>query len=241
MYTRYLRKLQEAKKRKIKICILGSTPELRDWAYQERMDVTVVDYNEENYKVLSSFMLHKDIQEELVISNWKSMTFNKKFDLIIGDHAVSVVQREIVGEVLASVKNALEDDGIFISKHYTRLPEDKQKSLETILENYYKEFFYYNIFFFTTDIVTSQTDPVTDYFSFGKTWEILKEFSTKGKLKKEDLELFQSLNWENMKYNLYCPLREEWENVSKKYFQTIEKEFSEDIYAEGSPIYILKK
>jgi cyclopropane fatty-acyl-phospholipid synthase-like methyltransferase len=241
LYTRYLRQLQKRKKTKIKLLILGSTPEFRDWGYLEGMDVTVVDYNEENYKVLSSFMRHKDGKEHLVLSDWKEMKFDQKFDIIIGDHAVSVLQKENVDQFLKSVAKALSRDGIFITKHYLRLKGQKQKNIQSIVSEYYKKYSNYNFFLFTTGIVTSKTDIKTDYFSFKETLKELKELYGKGKFKKEDLQIFLDLNWEHMKYDLYCPSEEDWEKRYQKLFKLVKRDFSEDIYAKEMPLYILKK
>ncbi len=241
LYTRYLRRLQKNNKGKIKVLILGSTPELRDWGYQEDLDVTVVDYNAENYKVLGTFMRHKDLHEHFVVSDWKDMAFDKKFDIIIGDHAISVVQREQVDSVLRAIANALADKGLFITKHYLRLKGQKQRALETIIAEYYKKFSNYNLFLFTTGIVTAGTDPETDYFSFSKSLHSLEELWQKGKLKKEHLEVFARLNWAQMKYDLYCPTEEDWGKRYRQYFTLHKKDYSEDIYTKDMPIYVLKR
>ncbi|MFA5051285.1 MAG: hypothetical protein WC499_04185 [Patescibacteria group bacterium] len=241
LYTRYLRLLQKKKTGKIKLLVLGSTPEFRDWGYEENLDVTVIDYNADNSKVLGSYMRHKENKEHFFELDWKNMQFSNEFDIIVGDHAISVLQKENVKKVLENISNALTDDGFFITKHYLRLKK-KERSLENILKDYYKNQSNYGIYQATsTEIVTSQTDPKTDYFNFAKALESLQQLSNQGKLKKEDLKIFYFLNWENMKFDLYAPTKSDWGNLCKKYFKIYKIDYSEDIYAKDMPIYFLKK
>jgi len=59
VYTKYLRQLRETFRRRIKILILGSTPEFRDWGYEENLIIHVVDKSEDYYNTVSREIRHK--------------------------------------------------------------------------------------------------------------------------------------------------------------------------------------
>ena len=43
VYTKYLRELQSQCGQRIKMLVLGSTPEFRDWGFEQAIDISVVD------------------------------------------------------------------------------------------------------------------------------------------------------------------------------------------------------
>ena len=240
LYTKYLRRLQKQKKEKIKLLVLGSTPEFRDWGYQESMDVTVVDYNKDNYKVLGSFMRHRNIEENFVEQDWKDMKFNDAFDIIVGDHAISVLNKNDVPLVVENIAKALHKNGFFITKHYFRF--GRMKSLVEIFKNYYDKYPNYNVFIITNNkIVQSQTDKKTDYFYFKKTFNELTRLYKNSGIKKKEYDAYKSCNWANMKFDLYIPTKAKWEKIIKPYFSVHAVEYSEDIYSGEMPIYVLKR
>ena len=61
VYTKYAHKLLEAKKRKLKLLVLGSTPEFRDWGFEENMIVTVMDCNPDYHEAIGREIRHKSI------------------------------------------------------------------------------------------------------------------------------------------------------------------------------------
>jgi len=240
LYTKYLRKLQNAKKDKIKLLVLGSTPEFRDWGFQEGLDVTVIDYNKENNGILKTFMRHQNAKENFIEESWKDMKFENEFDIIIGDHAISVLLREDLPDVLKNIARALKKDGIFITKHYLGL--GKNRTLEEIIKSYYAKFSNYHIYLIaSTEIVVSGADRKTNYFDFGKALKELKNLCDAGLLKKEDYATFEEYGWANMKFNLYVPTQGQWEKALKPHLNIHKIDYSQDIYAKEMPIYILKK
>ena len=90
VYTKYLRELQSQCGQRIKMLVLGSTPEFRDWGFEQAIDISVVDKSIEYHKCISREIRHKNIKESVYVQNWEEMTFDKQFDLIIGDLLFSI-------------------------------------------------------------------------------------------------------------------------------------------------------
>lgn len=63
IYTKYAHKLLNNSKNRLKILILGSTPEFRDWAFEENMETTIIDYSADYNKTISREIRHKSIIE----------------------------------------------------------------------------------------------------------------------------------------------------------------------------------
>lgn len=81
IYTKYLRERQaQFPHRKIKLLILGSSAEFRDWGHQENMDVTVIDCSKEYHNTIKREMKHKCCEERLIVQPWQDMTFENEFD-----------------------------------------------------------------------------------------------------------------------------------------------------------------
>ncbi len=240
VYTRYLRKLQKKKKNKVKLLILGSTPEFRDWGFREGMEVTVVDYNKDNYNVLGEYRMHKNAKECFVKSDWQTMQFNEAFDLIIGDHIIGVLSKNDVPQVLQNIARALKKSGFFITKLYVR--KEKRKSMKEIFSKYQTRFPHYNVQLMTfNDIVSSFTNPKTNIFVFSNAFKGIKQLYREKKIAKEIFNIFRKLGWERMKFNLYVPTKAALEAMFRPFFRMHKIDYVNDIQAAKIPLYILRK
>lgn len=241
LYTRYVRKLQKKTKEPIELLILGSTPEFRDWGYQEGMNVTVVDYNRENYDVLGTFLRHKRAVEHFIESDWRSLDFHNTFDLIVGDHAMGVLPEQDVPKVLENVAQALRQEGFFMTKQYLRSGK-RERTVEAILGSYKQKFSNFNIQNVTVaEIVNSCASRNHGLFDFKKALKEIEIIWKRGILSEDEYQIFENLNWANMKFNLFVPTRKQWEHMLKPFFKIYKVEHSEDIYSKKTPIYILQK
>lgn len=203
------------------------------------MDVTVVDYNAENYKVLESFTRHKNTAEKFIESDWKNMEFSNEFDIIVGDHAISVLKKEDVPDVLEKISRALNKDSLFITKQYLRF--GKIKSLEQIFKEYYKNFPNFQSRLITnTTLTRTLANKKTDYFVFKDAMKKITELYHEGKIKEKEYNSYKILNWDKMKFNLYVSTKKTWEKNIKPFFDIYSIDYSQDIYAKDMPIYILK-
>ena len=137
IYTKYLRKKQKKyPDRKIQLLILGSSAEFRDWGHQENMNVTIIDCSEEYHNTIKREMKHKHAEETLILNRWQDMSFHKEFDLIVGDLIIGNLYPNEVPPFLERIKDALMDDGYFMTKSFFRKDLEEIKSLDRIFKDY---------------------------------------------------------------------------------------------------------
>ena len=114
--------IELSEKAKIKVVILGSTPELRDMCsdfFDSKIEsITCVDATEDMYHAMSRLLKSKNTKEKFVHGNWLNLSeyFEKEsIDIIYGDHIVSNVGGK-ENELFSEIKTILKNDGCFISK-----------------------------------------------------------------------------------------------------------------------------
>jgi len=116
-YRRHLRTAKRGLKRKPRVLIFGSTPELRDVAYEEKYEVTFIDLNLEMILAMTSIMKHKNPNEIVVRGNWCDLPFQDHyFDAAMGDVVLSNVPGNLQDRFLKEIVRVLKNSGYFISK-----------------------------------------------------------------------------------------------------------------------------
>ena len=118
VYTSYLRKLQKEIHHPIKLLVLGSTPEFRDWGYDENLKVYVVDKSKDYYEQVSRELRHKNLKETVFFSSWEDMHFEEKFDLIVGDLSIGNIEPHRFDDFLTNIRNSLSNEGVFMGKSF---------------------------------------------------------------------------------------------------------------------------
>ena len=72
VYTQnYLRELQSQCGQRIKMLVLGSTPEFRDWGFEQAIDISVVDKSIEYHKCISREIRHKTLKNQYMYRTGK--------------------------------------------------------------------------------------------------------------------------------------------------------------------------
>lgn len=137
VYTKYLRKLQtENKTKRLSLLVLGSTPEFRDWGFEEILDVFVVDKSENYYNTISREIRHKNIKETLYVTNWEDMHFEKTFDIIVGDLSLGNIEPSRFKDFIHNVNDALAEGGLFLGKSFLWREEEFAKTPKQIIDDY---------------------------------------------------------------------------------------------------------
>lgn len=84
-----------SRNKNIKALVLGATPEFRDLLAKYNIKTTLVDVNPDSVKAMTSFMIQKNTNEKVIISDWLSMPFkNNTFDLVLSDSAQDNIKFE---------------------------------------------------------------------------------------------------------------------------------------------------
>lgn len=245
VYTKYAHKLMEHKKTKLSLLVLGSTPEFRDWGYEENMTVTVMDKSKAYNSAINRELRHKLIVENLtetfIESDWQQLSDVNKYDIIIGDLAIGNIHPEHLDGFLQKVSNALKEDGLFLGKSFfvprnykTILPKD-------LILNYYKNPPYhpYSALVFDLTMYCLDENNLLDFqIQYNELMKLYKE----GILKEETFVFFENVGWESeMKFKFYVPSCDTYECLVKKYMKIISVEYGNDVYSKNFPLYIITK
>lgn len=245
IYTKYIRILQANLNRRLKILILGSTPEFRDWAFEENMDVTVIDYSEKYHKTISRELRHKCIvdkhesKEKFICKNWIEIDNVDEYDVIIGDLVIGNISPNQLEEFLFKVSVALKKNGIFLGKSFFVPRNYKVISPEDLIRQYYDGPPYHPYSALAFDLTMYSIDD-ENVLIFKKQYNELVKLKNKGLIDNETMSYFENIGWDKeMKFQFYVPKVEDYENLVQKYFKIYCIEYGNEIYSDKFPLYIL--
>jgi hypothetical protein len=112
LYRRELTRLG----RESKVLLLGSTPEIRDQVAELGLQLTVVDFNEKNYRELQALMNADPKSEGYVKQDWADMEFDSEFDFVVGDNVLSVLDLQKAKRIVANVHRALKPKARWVTR-----------------------------------------------------------------------------------------------------------------------------
>lgn len=242
VYTKYLRQLQKKVKRRVKILILGSTPEFRDWGYEENLIIHVVDKSEEYYKTVSREIRHKNLREELHVSYWEEMTFSDQFDVIIGDLSVGNVDPDRFDIFLDNVNKALSPVGLFLGKSFIWDDNEPVKEPKEIIDDYYSSIGIHPYTYINHQIGLYCLDKKNYSIDFSQMYKELYNLREIGYIGDELFSFFTNVGWNTeMKFKFFSPSQDFFIRKVNKYLSFITFEHTTDIYTNVFPIYVAEK
>lgn len=239
IYTNYLNKLRRFFN-PVKLLVLGSTPEFRDWGYDENLEISVIDQSKDYYEVISRELRHKNLQETLFISKWEEMTFPHKFDIIIGDLAIGNIQPEMFDVFLENVKNALSQFGLFMGKSFLWKDDEQIKTPAQIIREYNDSEKVHPYTFINHQLGLYCLNKESNLINFGQMYCELETLHKSGELDSVVYSFFQNLGWNaEMNFSFFAPSQEFFiEHVNKK-LNFVKFEFPVEKYVNVFPIYIV--
>lgn len=243
IFYKYVNNYQKEKNKKIKLLILGSTPEFRDIFNDQRFEVTCIDINEPIYKALTLLQKKVNNKEKFIKDNWLYFNNKEKYDVIIGDAITAMFSLEYYNKLFENMSNHLVKNGLLI----LRVPyqdENFNIPIKMVMNNYRNRFKLEGVNIYTATF----NYMVMNYLKNKKSSISLKYLGSKiNELYKDNaiLEIeFNELNkyYQGLTLELYYPEEKVFIDKSKKYFNVIAKEFSLDyITSMSNPMYILTK
>jgi len=137
LYRQFAKKSFVGLKRKPRILVLGSTPEIRDVLTGLKVEVSIIDINIEMIMAMTELMKKKNPNEIIVKGNWVNMPFDSNYyDAVLGDLVFTNVPRLLQTKFLREVKRVLKPKGYFIHRIHA-IPDDWQfESFDSILDRY---------------------------------------------------------------------------------------------------------
>ena len=241
IYTDIAHKLKNKLKRKIDILILGSTKEFREWAYEEKMNVTIVDFSKKYHDNISK-LIDKNVikKEKLIIEKWEDINFQEEFDIIIGDSVIGNIAKEKHDEFINKISSALRNNGIFMGKTYLAQTRTKSKRIEEIINEYKNEYYMYNPFsYLIYDLAMISTN--NNVINFKKIYDTLLKLRKKEIITDKILDSFESIKKLGEKgFKFYVLTIKEYELLLEKYMKITNILYGKDIYSKNFPIYIVE-
>lgn len=242
VFTRYLRKVQAGLNRPVDILILGSTPEFRDWAHEEALDITVVDYSLEYHDAISREIRHKNMQYRLDIGRWEDMEYCDEFDLIAGDLTIGNIDGSRLEDFLVRLSRALRVGGYIVGKNVFRdaeLPRDPH----TLLRDYYASYPYHPYSALVHELTMSVLPEDADVLEFSRLFILLEELRREGVLGEREYEAFQKIGiGSHFDFKFFVPSVERYESAVDNAGLSVDAiEHTDDVFTKFFPLYILKK
>lgn len=246
IYTKYAHILMKDKGRRLNLLVLGSTPEFRDWGYEENMRVSVIDSSADYHQTISRELRHKSIitnnTEIFYNQRWEDMNFNDEFDIIIGDLAIGNIVPSELPNFIHKVSLALEKDGLFLGKSFFVPDNYSPITPQELVKKYnahYSQFHPYSCLAFDLTMYCIDENNLLD---FNYQYNALKQTYEDGYLKKETFDYFKDVGWDNdMKFKFHVPTATYYLSLIKKYMYVYTIEYGEDVYSPNFPLYIITK
>jgi hypothetical protein len=242
LYRKYLDKIRETKQKPIRILILGSTPEFRDWGFEENLDITVVDKSKDYYNVISRELRHKNIKETLIVSRWEDMEFTEEFDLIVGDLSVGNIEKERVDDFINAIYNALAPGGYFLGKSFFWTENDVVLTPKQIVMNFYHNKQVHPYTFINHQLGLYCLDRERFEIDFSSMYQEMVKLKEDGDINEEIFSYFDNVGWNtDMKFTFFAPTRYFFESKIKKKLIFIGYIDSLEIYSNIFPVYVAMK
>lgn len=242
-YAKWANEYRNRAQRRLKMLILGSTPEFRDWGYEEYAEVAVVDCSIEYYSTISREMRHKAAEEELFISRWEDMSFNEEFDLVIGDLVLGNVDPNRFDEFISRVADALCPGGLFMGKSFIWDKEATQEPPEAIIQDYYansKGIHPYT--FINHRLGFSCLNRETKMIGFADMYRCLCDLEEDGVAHKDIMQVFGELGWSSeMIATFFAPTRDDLFCAAEPYFVLLEFGGVRQLYSEFFPTFVFER
>ena len=242
VYTKYLRIIQQRfGLRKIKLLILGSTSEFRDWGHEEQLDVTVIDYSEGYNIEIANQMKYKNASEHFLNCRWQDMDFHHEFHLIVGDLVVGNLKEGELPNFLVRINKSLCNGGLFLTKSFFQDTKYSPEGLDKVFQDYNKAqpdgHPFGNLIY---RIAMNCVDKNTHILLFAHMYDEINKIYKNGLISRELFEVFSRLGWqENMKFEFYFPTTEAWEKLTQENFSIVARERSNDVYSSDFVVYVL--
>jgi hypothetical protein len=226
-----------------RILILGSTTEYRDWAFEERAEVTVVDSSPEYHFAIGETRTHHNPYEIVVFCDWREMTMRDEFDLAVGDLVVGNIPREDLPLFVSRVSGALKPGGLFITKSFFGDYFNSAPSAEVIFQALGAESRFVDPFpLVAHELTMLSADSQSGALRFEDMFERVEAAWKRGAVFDEHMERFREFGWDSaMKIEFQVLTRDEWLTAARRNFLLVDARLAPGGELADFPIYVLRR
>ena len=141
VYEKFFKTAQGSKK-KVKVLVLGATPEIRDLSIRLGAETIAVDVSPRLLLTLTNVMKYKDdFKNKFMVGDWleadKFLPKNS-FDIVMADVSLSNLPAKNNKDMLRVVNHLLKKDGYFITRNIAYDFPKKLKTVDEILRDFKK-------------------------------------------------------------------------------------------------------
>jgi SAM-dependent methyltransferase len=219
------------------VLILGSTPEIRSAAAMCKLRVTVCDWSQDIYEALKLLMENKR-EENFQKQDWRTMKFEEKFDMIIGDCATTVVPYKDLKLVFGRIAASLKPNGVAVQRIWVRHKGQRYSlgEIKGVFERMPKGSNWYAHMLFP--VFLHYYNDEEERLSGEELFNRLADDCQSGKIPKRIAELFSIVKDHKTPNNVL--LKEDMEKLLKEKFEIVRIQYGRDVFSRNAPIYILR-
>lgn len=241
IYDKWAKRLQKITDRRLNLLVLGSTPEFRDWGFENDFNITVMDCNSDYHDEIFREIRHKCIKEQYLCCKWQDMDLEDKFDIIIGDLVIGNIPPNDLEGFIWRVSKALTKNGLFLGKSFYKKKDYIAPTPEELIRSFYNNSPCHPYSALAYDLTINCIDK-DNMLSFPKQYALLKKLNQQGVLSDDTFEYFKNVGWDcDMDFLFHVPILEEYEALLEKYLHIYAIEYGNEVYSDRFPLHIVCK
>jgi len=236
----YDRHIEELPFRPRNALVLGATPEIRDLLARKKIQVTISDFNINMIKAMSLLCKTKS-KERILLANWMKKFTDDKFDLILSDAGLNMLNWKDWEKTLGNIRDMLTPRGYVLQKiAFYDKKRGKMNSLEIIKKWRAKKL--------RTPDMRWFLEMYSDYGVYDRKSMIdskvkllagFEKSYKNGDLRDKEWEIVKRYD---DKVVMTVPSKNKVNGIIKKYFRIVRVTAGEDfLYCQDMPVYLLKR
>lgn len=223
--------------RRFTVAILGCTIEFRDLVHKYGMEVTCIDVSDIHYRILSKQHQFYTGPEKFLAMDWRSMRSAVKYDFVLGDLVVNMLNTHDRALLLSNVRTLLAKGGVFISRSWLKIPGMPMNFSETV-RLAHEKFPMVNFYTATAGYVYPAYSDDTEFTDVSRLKRALKDSRDAHEITPDEY-----LYWHNrLRYEIKgvsIPTMEDFHRQLSQHFEIVAMKEGIDIFADLFKIHFL--
>jgi SAM-dependent methyltransferase len=235
----FLEEVRARNDRKPEVLILGSTNEFRDWAFEERCRVTVVDNSQQFHDRISQDRRHPSGSETFILRDWLDLTFQDRFDLVLGDLVVGNIWSPELPKFLSVIYNSLAPGGCFQTKSFFYNKESSTPVFADLVKDFSRKNGSRDPFpYFAYALTVHCRDPESGILDFSDMYDAISAEVINGRLPDWVLERYKELGWgDGSKIFFEVIDLQQWRNLLVARFDSNEERLGPYSWSQDFPVF----